>query len=257
MPNVTIVSHINNELTFKISSMEYNLQILANELDGLVVKNSNGHTYGSFRADDGINSIDTTTVYISFSDGSLTLLSRPLILGDYWAVQTQIFSLGLVGSYTYFITTSSSNLQNIEVYKDSSTCWSSNSGTCKCSITEKYSSKQSNIPNYKYFNTTTNRSVNTLNNIAMILPVYIYVKSSPSSLNLWEYLDKIPALGCVNMYNMNEFHIAQSSYNNTGDKYICCSLNGRSFLDYSGIAIKLTDKLTITEDDVNVIPSIQ
>lgn len=226
--------------------MDYNIQISADESNGLIVKNSNDYTYGSFKLS------GLTTVYMSYSGTSLTIITP--VKGE--GISNAILSIGLVNGCTYSIIYANTGQQfTTKIYKDATTSWSSLDGTCNCNIFDinLYPSK---IPEYAQL-TGLHMSTNSLNNISLVLPCYLFTKASPSGLSMWEYLGTISALGAVSMYNMGDYHIAQSSYDKSGDKYVCCSLAPRNRTYYAGIAVKLTDRLAITEDDTGGIPSIQ
>lgn len=107
------------------------------------------------------------------------------------------------------------------------------------------------------FNNSSGKTVNVLNEISLIMPSYFYIRKPPKAIDVWSYVGKSNDICYVNMYNMDNYHIAQQDYPVTGDKYICCALYKRRAVCYAGVAIRLTDKIDKTEDDGSVIPSIQ
>lgn len=293
--DISIISNTDNKLVFNISGMTHNIQITSNTTDGLIFGDDIGTTYGTFRVD-GSHNTDSSfnynnnlTVYMSFSNKSFTLISIPYSPNKPWLTCTQLLSIGIIKTYMYYIVNNDNNYDvdtdSVHIYDDNSNHyvdiydgttkkWTSSNGTCRCSIFDTYRPQEVqkpqnppiiihspyyelNIPHYRWFSYKNLRSYNTLDNSTMILPVYIYIKEPPKSKDFWGYLGRIQSLGCVNMYNMNNFHIAQTSYETSGDKYVCCSLNGRTLQTMMGVAVRLTDRLTVTEDDASVIPRIQ
>lgn len=107
------------------------------------------------------------------------------------------------------------------------------------------------------FNNSSGKTVNVLNEISLIMPSYFYIRKPPKAIDVWSYVGKSNDICYVNMYNMENYHIVQQDYPVTGDKYICCALYKRRTVCYTGVAIRLTDKIDKTEDDGSVIPSIQ
>lgn len=118
------------------------------------------------------------------------------------------------------------------------------------------------LPSYDKVANWSNRNssgcdTNTLNGISLILPTLFYVRACPDELNIWSYISSTKDINTVNMYNMSSMHIIQEDYPVSGDRYVCILPYARRKYTYSGIAIKLTNKLDITEDDNSVIPSVQ
>lgn len=107
------------------------------------------------------------------------------------------------------------------------------------------------------FHNSSGKTVNVLNEISLIMPSYFYIRKPPKAIDVWSYVGKSNDICYVNMYNMENYHIVQQDYPVTGDKYICCALYKRRTVCYTGVAIRLTDKIDKTEDDGSVIPSIQ
>lgn len=107
------------------------------------------------------------------------------------------------------------------------------------------------------FNNSSGKTVNVLNEVSLIMPSYFYIRKPPKAIDVWSYVGKSNDICYVNMYNMDNYHIAQQDYPVTGDKYICCALYKRRTVCYAGVAVRLTDKIDKTEDDGSVIPSIQ
>ena len=107
------------------------------------------------------------------------------------------------------------------------------------------------------FHNSSGKTVNVLNEISLIMPSYFYIRKPPKAIDVWSYVGKSNDICYVNMYNMDNYHIAQQDYPVTGDKYICCALYKRRTVCYAGVAVRLTDKIDKTEDDGSVIPSIQ
>lgn len=107
------------------------------------------------------------------------------------------------------------------------------------------------------FHNSSGKTVNVLNEISLIMPSYFYIRKTPKAVDVWSYVGKSNDICYVNMYNMDNYHIAQQDYPITGDKYICCALYKRRTVCYAGVAIRLTNKIDKTEDDGSVIPSIQ
>ena len=107
------------------------------------------------------------------------------------------------------------------------------------------------------FNNSSGKTVNVLNEVSLIMPSYFYIRKTPKAIDVWSYVGKSNDICYVNMYNMDNYHIAQQDYPVTGDKYICCALYKRRTVCYAGVAVRLTDKIDKTEDDGSVIPSIQ
>ena len=64
-------------------------------------------------------------------------------------------------------------------------------------------------------------SVNELNEVALILPCYFFIKHTPRVLDTWSCLGRTDEIGYVNMYNIGNEHIAHSNYPVKSDKYIC------------------------------------
>lgn len=244
---IIVVSNINNEITFKLDSIDYNIQIIADENSGITVKNSNGYVYGIVKFE------DISMVYMTYNEKSFSLIGE----SSDDELNISIMSIGEINNCTYFI----SSIDTIKhfktvVYCNDNVVWSSEDDTCYCNVFDNAYTYAIKIP--KYLNlVTSNQSVNSLNNISLILPCYIYIRESPASLNVWKYFGSISSIGSVSMYNMSNYNIAQSSYDRTGDKYICCELYKRRTLGYAGIAIKLTNRIDITEDDTSGIPNIQ
>ena len=107
------------------------------------------------------------------------------------------------------------------------------------------------------FNNSSGKTVNVLNEVSLIMPSYFYIRKTPKAIDVWSYVGKSNDICYVNMYNMDNYHIAQQDYPVAGDKYICCALYKRRTVCYAGVAVRLTDKIDKTEDDGSVIPSIQ
>ena len=107
------------------------------------------------------------------------------------------------------------------------------------------------------FNNSSGKTVNVLNEVSLIMPSYFYIRKPPKAIDVWSYVGKSNDICYVNMYNMDNYHIAQQDYPVAGDKYICCALYKRRTGCYAGVAVRLTDKIAKTEDDGSVIPSIQ
>ena len=106
-------------------------------------------------------------------------------------------------------------------------------------------------------NNSSGKTVNVLNEVSLIMPSYFYIRKPPKAIDVWSYVGKSNDICYVNMYNMDNYHIAQQDYPVAGDKYICCALYKRRTVCYAGVAVRLTDKIAKTEDDGSVIPSIQ
>lgn len=106
-------------------------------------------------------------------------------------------------------------------------------------------------------NNFSGKTVNVLNEVSLIMPSYFYIRKPPKAIDVWSYVGKSNDICYVNMYNMDNYHIAQQDYPVAGDKYICCALYKRRTVCYAGVAVRLTDKIAKTEDDGSVIPSIQ
>ena len=107
------------------------------------------------------------------------------------------------------------------------------------------------------FHNSSGKTVNVLNEVSLIMPSYFYIRKPPKAIDVWSYVGKSNDICYVNMYNMDNYHIAQQDYPVAGDKYICCALYKRRTGCYAGVAVRLTDKIAKTEDDGSVIPSIQ
>lgn len=116
-------------------------------------------------------------------------------------------------------------------------------------------SGEPNPPLYKF--NPLGYGANTSNGIATVLPSLFYIKEQPYGMNTWSYIGKSDELNYVNMYNMSSYHILQKNYPVSGDRYVCITQYKRRKFMYDGLAIRLTNRLDITEDDTSVVPSIQ
>lgn len=209
---------------------------------------------------------ESDDIYFSFDGDNLAVVTK---YNNTSTIDASILCCGrfYVGSspYVYIYSNTANNAVNADnkevvvVYSENEPdkLWSSAYGTCTATVLHT-DNNITHLPNYrgmlgvgeKKAKHKRNINTNTLNEITMVLPVYFYVKDSPEAVNMWKYIGTTNFFGLVSMYNMDTFHISQVDYPVSGNRYMCCSLYKRRTIDFSGIAIKLSNTLESLSDNV-------
>lgn len=93
-------------------------------------------------------------------------------------------------------------------------------------------------------------SVNTLNDISSVMPLYLIVKRDPAIINNFSPIGNTDVINYVNMFNIGSNKILEKSFPDTDAQYNCFNIGyrrvrvGSGMKGYSGIAFKLgTDRL--------------
>ena len=210
--------------------------------------------------------LERDDIYFSFDRDNLAIVTK---YNNTSTIDVSILCCGRFyvdsTSYIYIYSNTANNFVNagnkevVVVYNENEPdmLWSSAYGTCTSTILH-IDDNIKGVPNYRgIFNVGDKNAkhkrdynTNSLNEITTILPVYFYVKDTPYALNMWKYIGMTDFFGIVSMYNMDTFHISQINYPVSGNKYLCCSFYRRRTVDFSGIAIRLSNLLETMSDNL-------
>lgn len=106
--------------------------------------------------------------------------------------------------------------------------------------------EEGTLPTYKYLMsrglTEKGRTVNTLNNISLILPIYFYIKRDPEMANIYSFYGYTDTVNYVNMYNMFTNTLKESNYPIDKAEYNCFQTGRRrqayGDVGYNGVAFR-------------------
>ena len=103
----------------------------------------------------------------------------------------------------------------------------------------KYSYDKLLTPNYVDINShnmlNRGKSVNTLNSISLVMPMFYTVLRDPQCLNEFSYIGSTNKINYINMYNISSGKELRSDYPVDGSKYYCYNIGKRRNRTFSNV----------------------